>query len=572
MRLIDTLIRLPASRPFTLILMAVSAVAMAVITFYEAADLDDTKPYYLYFSWWFSCLLILVWANLLLQMIRTSWWRWKRLPLTSVHTGFLLILTGAFLTHAFGLDGRIRISEGETRGVFQVKEPVLTAVFDNEGEIDRQSFLIDAEGKFGSRSLLRLANPFVDKKSIELENGLTVAIIDEIESSRTVEEMADDPSGRGPPALTVEIESQGPRRVTLQNWQKLTLRGQALSQIVYTHAAKEEEIPSIVESVFGEYIEIAPEAKPHIRIPVSLPRDLDREIAAEGYTIRIVEYHPDFTVGEEPDQNDPPRNPAVRLKVDGPSDSRTFITFAFFPHPGNTLEDGTTFRYCRAETGRTALLVSGKGEQVELFTSLDGDSRSLARDEKAAFDEEGAPVTVKWLAFQPSVEVIRRLERDPDGKGPPAYLVRLGDDGDPALLSAESGVVFSKDGRAKAYVSHTFDLGFDLVLDDAVAKYWPGSRIARAYYSLARIPSSDKDDSQSVRIETNAPLLRNGFRLYQTSMDPQPPYRWSEFDVARDPGLPLVTAGFLIMSAGFLWFFSIKFVVRPIRARRKGTS
>ncbi len=568
MRLINMLVQIAAARGTTLILMVVAAVEMGIITFYEAADTDDTKPYYLYFSWWFSGLLILVWVNLLLQMRRAAWWRWKKIPLTSIHVGFLLILTGAYLTHAFGLDGRLRISEGDSRDLFHVTEPVLTAEFDIEGSPHRRSFIVEPDGDLKSESILQLLNPFADKSSMELDNGETISIIESIESSRIVEEAVSDPSGRGPSALTLEIELQETRRITLQNWQKVSLHGGALSQIVHAAAPEEKEIPDIVKSVFDEYIEIRPEGKPEVRVPVKLPGDLDREFSVEGYTFRIVEYHPDFKVGAEPDLSAPPVNPAVRLEVDGPDESKALITFAYFQHPGNRLQDGTTFRYGRPEQGLTALFVSGQDERVELYTSGDAEPKVIARDEPVRFDEEGAPVTVKWISFLPSVEMVQRLESDPGGDGPPAYRVRVGESGEPALLRTDHGVAVAKDGRTRVFLSHAYDLGFTLTLDNAVAKHWQGSRIARAYYSLAKLKTPDDPEPRPVRIETNAPLFRNGFRLYQTSMDPQPPYRWSEFEVARDPGYPLVAAGFLILSAGFLWFFGKKFVWQPLRRRR----
>jgi len=77
-------------------------------------------------------------------------------------------------------------------------------------------------------------------------------------------------------------------------------------------------------------------------------------------------------------------------------------------------------------------------------------------------------------------------------------------------------------------------------------------------------------EGQSVRIETNSPLFRNGFRLYQSDIDKREPYRYSVFSVSKDPGVPWVTIGFLVMTIGLLWLYLDRFMLKPIdRARRQ---
>jgi hypothetical protein len=51
-------------------------------------------------------------------------------------------------------------------------------------------------------------------------------------------------------------------------------------------------------------------------------------------------------------------------------------------------------------------------------------------------------------------------------------------------------------------------------------------------------------------------------------MDQQPPYQHSGFSVARDPGLPFVTVGFLAMFLGLFWLYLRRFILRPIREGR----
>ena len=111
-------------------------------------------------------------------------------------------------------------------------------------------------------------------------------------------------------------------------------------------------------------------------------------------------------------------------------------------------------------------------------------------------------------------------------------------------------------------MSKAFPLGFQVTLHDAVAKYWPASSVAKAYYSDVTVADSGQSNPLNTRIQTNAPLIRNGFYLYQSGIDQNAPYRWSVFQVAYDPGLALVSSGFLIMLVGLLWLYTVRFVLR----------
>ena len=56
-------------------------------------------------------------------------------------------------------------------------------------------------------------------------------------------------------------------------------------------------------------------------------------------------------------------------------------------------------------------------------------------------------------------------------------------------------------------------------------------------------------------VEVNKPLRWKGYTLYQSGYDPENP-DYSNLLVSRDPGVPLVYAGFLILTAGLGWTFA----------------
>jgi cytochrome c biogenesis protein ResB len=57
-------------------------------------------------------------------------------------------------------------------------------------------------------------------------------------------------------------------------------------------------------------------------------------------------------------------------------------------------------------------------------------------------------------------------------------------------------------------------------------------------------------------ISVNSPLSRDGFTFYQTSYNPDD-LTWSALQVVRDPGVPIVYAGFILMMAGLTLVFCV---------------
>jgi hypothetical protein len=234
------------------------------------------------------------------------------------------------------------------------------------------------------------------------------------------------------------------------------------------------------------------------------------------------------------------------------------FVFARFPDfHGNTLDDGTKVLYRRSDVRGTVLIASRAGGTFEVYRAPDAPPEPLVGE--LALD--GVKIGIAdWFAAS---RVEERLVAVQPGGGPPAYCVSLEGASAGVWLCEGHGEARSADGTWAATVRTSYPLGFSVTLDDAVAEHWPNSSIPRAYYSHVRVGGADAPLSR-VRIETNAPLVRGGFRLYQSSMDPEPPFRWSGFAVAHDPGIPVVAAGFLIMSAGLLWLYVTRFILRPL--------
>jgi hypothetical protein len=554
----------------TLILMSVMAVVMAVITVFEALEGGGAVPFPYYYAPWFILLLVLVWLNLLLNLLKAGMWKRRRLPLTAAHLGFLLILTGGYQTYALGVRGNLNIMEGDTGSVFKVDGRTLRSFhYDGTNYQADEDFHLEDEGAIRGGGILRVMNPLAPADRVTLDNGETVRVLDHLSSSKVETSLKEVADGTGTPAISLEIGSPPAVRLSLLDGESVRVDRSGFSGLYYYHLPAGAEPGPELLGLVGEWIDIVEPDGDEIHLPLRIPDDLGRTLEQGDYSVEILEYYPDFKTGKKPDLSEPPRNPALHLHVKGPPGEKTLYTFALHEFGGSRFPDGTVVRYRRGAAGGSNLVLLSRGDEgVEVMTSARNEPERMIPGKPLDVGHGEDRLTLTLGACFPSARRDSRVKTDPTRRGPAAYLVQVGDRGEPAWLWNDHGEALSADGATVVIVDDHWNLGFALTLVDAVAEHWPASSIPKAFYSDVRISDRDHPDPVPARIETNAPLSRNGFLLYQSGMDQNPPFRWSTFSVAKDPGVPLVTTGFIVMSLGLLWLFAVRFVIRQFRNDR----
>jgi hypothetical protein len=105
--------------------------ALAVATFLESAYDTPTAQYYIYKSWMFLGLLALLGVNILCSALSRLPWKKRHIPFLLAHLGILMLLAGSWLTQKFGLDGNLRITEGETSSVVELDNSALLVIEKN---------------------------------------------------------------------------------------------------------------------------------------------------------------------------------------------------------------------------------------------------------------------------------------------------------------------------------------------------------------------------------------------------------------------------------------------------------
>ncbi len=118
------------SLKFAVAVMVGLAACLAVATIIESKFNTATAKYYVYQSRLFYLLLFLF--GLLILCVALSRWPWKKrhLPFLLAHAGILMILGGAWVTIKVGIDGQLKISEGELSAAVELDDHVL--VFSRE--------------------------------------------------------------------------------------------------------------------------------------------------------------------------------------------------------------------------------------------------------------------------------------------------------------------------------------------------------------------------------------------------------------------------------------------------------
>ena len=169
------------------ILMLIFAVSIGYATFIENDYGTMTAQAVVYKARWFEALMIILSANLILNIIRFKMIQKKKILILLFHVAFLVILIGAAVTRYYGFEGMMHIREGQSSNLITSSDTYLKAVFtDKEGKKSqyKKQFLMSKMSK----------NSF--ESSVNLENGeaVTLELLEYIPNATN--SIVEDPNGK----------------------------------------------------------------------------------------------------------------------------------------------------------------------------------------------------------------------------------------------------------------------------------------------------------------------------------------------------------------------------------------
>ena len=194
---VDRTFRFLCSLKLAVGVMLVLGAGMTVATVLESLYDTATGQFWVYRAGWFSFTLFLLGVNIL--SVALSRWPWKKrhLPFLLAHLGILMLLFGSWVTQKYGLDGSLRLEEGQASGTVEINEAKLWIL---EGA-DKRTYPVKWTPPHAKFSPIQIS-----ELGLEIDQFLSFADSD-------IAFLPTDPKdAEGAPALKVELAG-GPMRI-----------------------------------------------------------------------------------------------------------------------------------------------------------------------------------------------------------------------------------------------------------------------------------------------------------------------------------------------------------------------
>lgn len=553
-----SVLRVVGSLWFAAVLLVLLLVSMACATVYESTHGTEQALAMFYKTWWFGSLLALLAVNVAAAMVvRYPFSRWQ-VGFVLTHAGILVTLGGALITKHFGVDGQVGFFEGETVDRFSVPKPTLT--LRNRLTQSQLSVDLNASRFSGFRVLNDVRSPVLslDDVRVELRRYLP--------DSEISERIADD-NPHPQPAVEISLSPSG-----LENaaW---VFAGQTVKMGSLTAAYRiiddGDEFARLIEgkedaaAESGGMVNVTYKGS---SFPIPLEDASGREVPLgdTGCTIRVLRYLPRATVGPDDVVNDPnrPLNPAVEVEFTGPDGKEKRWAFARFPdvrsmHGRGGAED---LRVTFIAPPTASVEVVG-GPNGGLYVRFLAEGHDVVTHELTV----GAAIESPWPGRK--FAVVTRLDH--------ARLVREMVPVDPVRKKRVCAVLLtlSTSGRTErmwlqkyrprsltvddtpyelSFSDKEIPLKFGVKLDRFQIGYYPGERRPRSFTSHITIVDPASGGTQSRVVSMNNPTKYGGYTFYQSSYRLDKDRAASFLSVARDPGLPVVFAGYIAVMTGMV--------------------
>jgi hypothetical protein len=102
-----------------LVILALT-LSLAAGTIVESLYDTATSQYWIYRASWFHLILALLGVNIFCVAVSRYPWKIRHIPFLLAHLGILMLLAGSWMTEKLGIDGNLRVSEGETVSVVEM--------------------------------------------------------------------------------------------------------------------------------------------------------------------------------------------------------------------------------------------------------------------------------------------------------------------------------------------------------------------------------------------------------------------------------------------------------------------
>jgi len=509
----------------------------------------------------FNALLGILILSLLLVPVRNRAWQLPRWGHLGSHLGIVVILFGGIIGNLSGAKGVLEMREGDTADRFTLTnrqrarlgpETLGFSLVLDDFAIDYYDAIYRlhvytprAEDRW---EMTGSWEPEVDEDWTPIGNGAKFRVTQVMPDYRSDQVLREVASGQGAAWFTATMEhDHGAHDVRLQagapQRDLVTLHGDAgvlrfawdaPSPAELDAAAEFHPVRHLLDVTAADGATQTLEVEPGGRYEL-----------ASGERVDVHEYFPHFSYDMETRSgislSDQPVNPTIRVSVSTDDTVEPPKQWLFAKFPDQVMgagpdAGGPTLRY-RFEAGHAPLprevLVVGSTREVLRLT----DGRLLARAplDDGLHDLDLADIRVVASAVEETVTGNRSDEwNNPvihlelaDGAHEAGSHVLAANEPVPLRLADGSALVFERRG------------------DDV-----------RSYASTVGVVENGQRVASHV-IRVNEPLHWAGFKFYQSNYRKDDP-TWTGLQVVKDPGLPVVYIGFLMLALGLTWVYTVR--------------
>ncbi|MBX3169736.1 MAG: cytochrome c biogenesis protein ResB [Candidatus Eremiobacteraeota bacterium] len=548
-----------ASIKLAVILFVFFVVILASATYYESAYDTPTAQHLVYKSPLFAVFLLIFFVNIFCSTAIRYPWSKKQIGFVVTHLGILVLLAASAFTMVAGVDGSMIIQEGQTSRRIMLNDPVFFV-----GRPSQRLEEIQAEFRWTPPSENR-------PQRVTLREGVTAEVVEYLHHARRNTYYKEAP--QGVPAVEMRIFNQ---HVDQHQWLTAGKGDVQLgpARIRLLRANHEEHLKSLIQAGSSERgeLQLLVAGEP-LQVNVS-ELSPGKPLQVGDFTVTLRRYLPHAVAvkNELISQSDEPVNPCLDIRLaDQKGNSQDWLLFARLPELNTrTASQGEALPAKLLYAFDTA----GKDHALSLIVDPAGKLWGKVDAKAATPIEINKPQATGWMNLQfevskmlPKAVEVREFVPVEVEKGaeqnapPPAIRLRLLGTKENQSRWLERGDVISvhADSGAELIVGYAYksiELAFPVRLKDFQMDMDPGTNSPAAFKSEVEV------EGQSYLIQMNEPLVKGGYKFFQSSYSEvpgQPTY--SIFTVSKDPGIGLKYLGSIMVVVGI----AIMFLTRPYK-------
>ncbi len=528
--------------------------------FFEMFHLED-----IFHSFAFSALLGVGAGGVLFALLPLRTMTWSRFAKFLAHLSLLVILAGSSVGSIWGVKGRVGLLEGQSTDRFFVDLP---------GGKGRKEVALGFELKLENfdieyhqrRFRLRLfdisrekprfvtsADPSRERERGKLD-GFGVKIIDywpdheQIVEAVPLDEKATETAQMVSALGIRDVAGSGRKRWLVSTESvpggKLSIPGKGTIRFFWSEKEAQHYLDNLSESGEEKHLLMIGDREMEVKVGETYP--------LPGYELQVKvemffqDFLIDMTTRQPVNRSNEPNNPAIKVVLEDSGGNRKqegwlFANFAsFHSSAGDFPLAAMKYRYVPGGTGRGGEIFV-VGETREVWSIAGGHIAGRSRLDVSG-RVEIADFDVVAVDLLPRAQVVtKNVSRSSEPRNP-VVRVFLEEQGDYLLMRAEEPVRLS---------------------DDKVLVLSEQQENIKDYRSTLSIVRNGRVIRRQT-IEVNSPLSHGGYSIYQAIYDPNRP-GWTGLEVVRDPGIPLVYVGLIMMMAGIV----LAMLVVPMRQRAR---